>query len=232
MIKFIQTYGFLMAMRSGGCSDTVFEELLKHTEAFLLRRHICRERGNDTEALFARLCRTDPSNPIPKVITEFRAMCPDDAKFRLAFESFEFSSSLIDRARYCLEQIESKSHGNYSELHVGGSDTVQVEHIMPIKIKTKKAKDEYGDWPAYLGPDSEAMHRVFVSRIGNLTLFAGKLNISASNNPYERKKEAYIKSAIEMTRQLPRDYQEFRFEQITERSKKFASIAVNLWPKP
>src|SRR5690606_13278029 len=59
MIKSIQTYGFLMALRTQNCSDNDFEEILRLLEGFLLRRHICRERSNDNETLFGRLCGVD-----------------------------------------------------------------------------------------------------------------------------------------------------------------------------
>ena len=68
---------------------------------------------------------------------------------------------------------------------------MHVEHIIPQKIRTRKAKEEFGDWGSYLGSSSEALHPRYVSRIGNLTLFAGALNIGASNNPFARKKKAY-----------------------------------------
>ena len=61
MIKAVQTYGFLMHLRVGGCSDKQFRSVLKLTESFVLRRHVCRERANETEALFARLCAIDLS---------------------------------------------------------------------------------------------------------------------------------------------------------------------------
>lgn len=232
MIKSIQTYGFLMALRTNGCSDENFVEVLKLTESFLLRRHICRERSNENETLFARICGVSASNPLPEVIEEFRRYCPSDDKFRHEFANFYFSAGLIDRARYCLEQFELNKQGKYSEIFIGSADTVHVEHIIPIKIKTKKAKDEFGDWPTYLGAGSETKHPHFVPRIGNLTLFAGPLNIGASNNPYERKKTVYLNSAIKMTNALPSEFPDFRFGQVERRSMNFAEQAVTLWPIP
>ncbi len=232
LIKSLQSYGFLMTLRAGKCSDSHFEEVLQLTEVFLLRRHICRERTNDNETVFARLCAVDPANPLDQVRKSYREYCPIDEKFNAEFATAKFNSALIDRARYCLEQIEMHQHGDYLELIPGGPDTVHVEHIIPQKIKTKRAKDEFGDWPAYLGANSEAKHPQFVSRIGNLSLFSGTLNIGASNNPYKRKKEAYIHSAIKITKSLPTDYHEFRFAQVAKRSVKFADLAVKLWPIP
>ncbi|MEX0642630.1 MAG: DUF262 domain-containing protein [Pirellulales bacterium] len=232
MIKSLQTYGFLMHLRAGGCSDSDFETILGLTEAFMLRRHICRERANDNETAFARLCAVDCKNPIKEVTEEFRRYCPSDARFREAFAKSAFNANLMERARYCLEQFEYKRQGKYLELLVGGADAVHVEHIIPQTIKTRKAKKEFGDWPDYLGPDSEALHPDYVSRIGNLTLFAGALNIGASNNPYERKKVAYSISAIKLTNSLPQEYAEFKFEQVDDRAAELADLAVKLWPVP
>jgi hypothetical protein len=147
------------------------------------------------------------------------------------FASTSFPSNLIDRARYCLERIEITRHGDHDELQVLGADDVHVEHVIPQKIKTKRAKEEFGDWPSYLGEDAEVQHPKYVGRIGNLTLFAGALNISASNNPFGRKRPAYKKSAILLTKEIA-DLQNFRFKNVDERSKMLATEAVALWPYP
>ncbi len=231
MIKAVQTYGFLTHLRVSGCGDKQFREILELTERFVLRRHVCRERANETEALFARLCGVDPKAPLQRTKDAYRRLCPSDEKFREEFASTSFPANLIDRARYCLERIEAAKHGKHDELQVLGADDVHVEHIIPQKIKTKKAKDEFGDWVAYLGANAEALHPQYVGRIGNLTLFAGALNIGASNNPFGRKKRAYGKSAILLTNDLALK-KEFNFKSIDERSTDLAATAVTLWPRP
>ena len=75
-------------------------------------------------------------------------------------------------------------------------------------------------------------HPRYVSRIGNLTIFAGELNIGASNNPFAKKKSAYKSSAIKLTQELPTDYSTFKFAQVESRSKKLAALAPTLWPIP
>lgn len=232
LIKAMQSYGFLMKLRMDGCSEENFEAVLKLTESFLLRRHICRERTNDNETVFARLCDSDPSNPLPEVQAAYREFCPSDDKFREEFASFRYTSSLMDRARYCLEQIEMHLHGQHVELLPGGPDVVHVEHIIPQTIRTKRAKAEFGDWVSYLGAKSEARLPKYVSRIGNLTLFSGSLNIVASNNPYERKKTGYYSSAFKLTQTLPTAHPEFGFADVDARSAELAAAAVSLWPAP
>lgn len=231
MIKAVQTYGFLMHLRVGSCTKQNFREVLKLTESFVLRRHVCRERSNETEALFARLCGINPKDPIPKTREEYRELCPDDEKFRDEFAVANFSANLVDRARYCLEQIELSRHGDHSELVVLGAEDVHVEHIIPQKIRTKKAKEEFGDWPEYLGSKAESHHPKYVSRIGNLTLFAGALNISASNNPFHKKRAAYKESSIKLTQELAKKSQ-FKFKDVDTRSRELSEIAAGLWPMP
>lgn len=231
MIKAVQTYGFLMHLRVGGCPDKLFREVLKLTESFVLRRHVCRERANETEALFARLSLVDPAAPVQATREAYRALCPSDDKFREEFAGTSFPSNLIERARYCLERIEAARHGAHDELQVFGAADVHVEHIIPQKIKTKKAKEEFGDWVTYLGDKAETHHPKYVARIGNLTLFAGALNISASNNPFGMKKQAYKDSGILLTKDLA-SMQHFKFKNVDQRSALLAVKAVELWPIP
>jgi len=230
MIKAAQTYGFLMYLRVSGVDVRQFKAILTLTEGFILRRHICKERANETETLFAKLCATDPKNAITETKKGYRAACPTDDRFKDDFLNTDFANN-IDRARYCLEKIELRRHGNHYELRVVGPEAVHVEHIIPQKIKTKKAKEEFGDWVTYLGDNAEEAHLKFVSKIGNLTLFAGTLNIVASNNPFASKKAEYGKSGIEITKELA-IMPAFKIKQVVARSKTLAEIAVELWPRP
>jgi hypothetical protein len=197
----------------------------------MLRRHVCRERTAETEALFARLCGSSPKTPIQSIKDIYRGHCPDDDKFRDEFASANFVGKIIDRARYCLEQIELSKHGQYDELQVLGAENVHIEHIIPQKIKTKRSKSEFGDWVTYLGEKSELRHAKYVSRIGNLTLVAGALNIGASNNPFNNKKKAYLDSSLKLTQELLKMSQ-FKFTDVDRRSDSLAEIAVALWPMP
>lgn len=229
-IRAAQTYSLLMHLRMNGCTDKNFRSVLKLTEAFVLRRHICKERTNETEALFASMCSIDPADPLASVKAQYKELCPTDEKFVEEFSTAAFSANLIERARYCLEQFEMDKHGRYAELAVLGGDEVHVEHIIPQSINTRAGTSEYGDWVTYLGPTAKAKHQKYVARIGNMTLFAGALNIAASNNPFLRKRPAYRESGIKLTQELGA-MSSFKFAQVDKRSDAMAKIAVRLWPK-
>lgn len=229
-IRAAQTYSLLMNLRMNGCTDKNLRSVLKLTESFILRRHICKERTNETEALFASMCSIDPADPVESVKSLYKELCPTDEKFMEEFSTATFTANLIDRARYCLEQFEMDKIGKYAELVVLGSDEVHVEHIIPQNINTKASVNQYGDWVKYLGPTAKAKHQKYVARIGNMTLFAGALNIAASNDPFLMKKPAYLKSGIKLTKELGA-MRSFKFAQVDQRSTEMAEIAVRLWPK-
>lgn len=231
MIKATQSYGFLMHLRASGTSHKTFIEVLNMTESLILRRHVCRERANDTESLFARLCQVDPKDPIHSILEAYSEECPSDEKFAEEFANAAFTSNIIDRARYCLEQLELAMHGKHAELGVLGTDSVHVEHIIPKRISTKKSREELGNWEEYLGKGSLSKHAKQVDKIGNLTLFSGTLNIAASNNPFGMKKKGYIASSILLTKELGK-LPHFRFAQVDARSKDLARRAVVRWPAP
>lgn len=231
MIRAYQTYGFLMHLRVGGCKDKEFLAVLRLTESLMLRRQVCRERTNENDALFGSLCAVDAGNPVERTRTKYREACPSDDKFVVEFAATSYSANLMERARYCLERIELSLHGKHDELDVLGPEAVHVEHIVPQKIKSKRAKEEKGDWVEYLGPKAELRHGSYVGRIGNLTLFAGELNIGVSNNPFHRKRAAYRKSGIKLNASLA-EMSNFRFDQIDKRSKQLAQVATTIWPIP
>lgn len=232
LIKAVQSYGFLMSLRVRGCNDKNFEKVLKMTEALILRRHICKDRSNETEQLFGKLCGLNPDSPLQELSIQFREFSPPDERFKEDFANTRFNGRLADRARYCLEQFEMMEQGKHVEMLIAPSSDVHLEHIIPKQILSRSAKDEVGDWPKYLGENVAARHRRNLWRIGNLTLVAGSLNIGASNHPYKRKKSAYAESALKITNTLENNYPEFRFAQVDQRSEQLADQAIKIWPIP
>lgn len=231
LIKATQSYAFLLYLRVNDVSDKDFEKILVLTEALLLRRHICKLRSNEAEQMYASLTRTNPRKIMSTVLQTYSEHSPSDELFAAAFATTRFSGALKDRARYCLEQFElvDSPHG---ETTVCGSDDVHIEHIIPQNIRSRNAIKTMGDWVTYLGVEAQEQHKKHLWKIGNLTLIAGELNIGASNNPYTRKKLAYEESGLKITSMLPKQYPEFRYKQVDQRSLKLAQQAVKLWPIP
>ncbi len=204
-------------------------EVLKLIETFMLRRHICQKRTGELDNIFAQLVNLPDEDIVVAVKMNLSENLPEDEEFHDYFPKHIFKGRLVDRARYVLEQIEYYIINDKGEYKLSTATDVHLEHIVPQIIITKKAKKEFGDWVDYLGENAVTKHRRYVSRIGNLTLLAGELNIKASNNPFNNKKDNYKKSNIKLNASLANHYRQFKFQQIEERGKQLTDIALKIW---
>ena len=212
---------------------TVKEKLdvLRFIETLMLRRHICERRTNLNDTIFSRMIPL-VGNPgvlgsIKAIVEELEAMPPDN-EFVESFPKHEFKGRLVDRAKYVLESVEYYKRGNTEELIMSSAAEVELEHIIPQTISTKKSKDEFGDWQEYLGENSLVKHRKFVNLIGNMTLLGESLNIQAYNNPFAKKKNSYRRSSFLISQELA-DQGDFRFSHVTKRADELVVMALEIW---
>jgi uncharacterized protein with ParB-like and HNH nuclease domain len=223
------SYIFLMNFMRTEHDFNTKVELLKLIETFMLRRHICEMRTSEHDDVFSKMNKClnseDIIDDIKKALVEYY---PTDDLFKMNFPLHQFKGKLIDRAKYVLEMIEYHLTGNTDEFSINQGNQVHLEHIVPQTIDTKRSKEEFGDWETYLGQNAKALHRKNVNMIGNMTLLAAPLNISASNNPFIDKKEKYTQSNIKITKDLE-SFDEFKFEQIKNRGNDFSRIALQIW---
>lgn len=223
------SYIFLMHFLQKSLPVDTAVEVLKIIEAFMLRRHICEMRTGEHDDIFSKMVNIADSPEIVDAVKNYLAEdTPTDDDFRISFPKHSFKGKLVDRAKYVLAQIEYFERGNTGELVAAGSSEVQLEHIIPQTINTKKSKEEFGDWEEYLGPNSIAKHKKYVDLIGNMTLLADKLNIQAYNNPFAKKKGSYRKSSFRITRKLE-NQGDFKFIHVERRGQDLAEKAVKIW---
>ncbi|HEY6438292.1 MAG TPA: HNH endonuclease family protein, partial [Ignavibacteriaceae bacterium] len=225
----LPSYIFLLNLFKRNLSLNTKIEALKLIETFMLRRHICLKRTGELDPIFSQIVITDEKNIIHDLKKHLSENLPEDEEFEDYFPKHIFKGKLVDRARYVLEQIEYHIIDDKGEYKLSSATDVHLEHIVPQTITSKKAKKEYGDWVEYLGENAVTRHKRYVSRIGNLTLIAGELNIKASNNPFNNKKDNYKKSKLKLNDSLANHYRQFKFQQIDERSKELTEIAMKIW---
>ena len=164
-------------------------------------------------------------NPLKFIRELFKKNSPNDSKFKDSFKENDFRQN--DQTKYILECLEDERTNNTKEKFIADRTNVHIEHIMPLTITTSKSKKEFGDWEIYLGGDKNKQPD-FVSKIGNLTLLGAKLNIIASNNPFEEKKKNYNKSSIEITKDLCL-FKDWKVKEIEERSERLSEKATKIW---
>lgn len=223
------TYIFLMHFLQRDFSINLKVEVLKMLEAFMLRRHICEMRTSEHDDIFSKMIPVlEMENIVTEIKEHLEEFFPEDDDFYISFPKHKFKGKLADRAKYVLEKIEYFENGDTGELLVSSGSEVELEHIIPQTINTKRAKNEFGDWEEYLGERSSVKHKKFVDLIGNMTLLADRLNIQASNNPFAKKKESYRNSSLSITKILG-EKSDFKFDDIEKRGENLAEKAVEIW---
>jgi uncharacterized protein with ParB-like and HNH nuclease domain len=225
-IRSVASYTFILNLMQRGVANNDVLEILRMIEIFMLRRNVAEYRTSELEDIFVALTKLPDVNIVANTKQILTDNMPSDEEFNARLQKHVFKGQLEARAKYMLEYL---GYGSLSptEMVIKSHRAVELEHIMPQTIDTKRSKEEFGDWVSYLGEDA-ALHSEYLVKLGNLTMLGKKLNIVASNNPFEAKKIEYEKSEIAATRELA-NVKEWGLIQIDLRTAELAKKATELW---
>ena len=201
---------------------TEMERLLWLIECVAVRHQLIgRRRPGRVESLGGRAAKEIFDGKVTAATGVFvliRELYVPDDEFKLAFESYEESSS--KKIRYLLTGIERQqiARDNSTLSDELAPHLVTVEHIFP------RSKTDH--WKALANSDSEWTDNL-TSRLGNLCLLPG-INHSLGNKTFSDKLEAYKKSRLSTTRNLER-YTDWGRKEILKRQRYMADLAVTAW---
>ncbi len=146
---------------------------------------------------------------------------PDDETFELNFEKYEVART-SKAIRHILCKLNLALSGENKE-QVANPKSVHIEHIFPQEpsnealIHSSISEEESDDYS---------------SKIGNITLLAAKINMGIKNKSFPQKMAA--DNGLKQSRLAINDYvksrSNWRKDEIEERSKQFAELAVDVWP--
>lgn len=211
-------YPIILAMED---SDSNFPEeaiaaVAQEIETYMFRNiTICGKVANQSEVFLASTAKKiydGELDTVDEILKCIKDEMVNDIEFLTSFELWAPAKSEKEIARYVL----SKIHGYLEKNHEVNLSEVHVEHIMPQDIS---------QWQV----DAE-VHASYLWRLGNLMLLSGKLNISASNKPFEEKKKRYIESVIKPNEWVTAQ-SEWGVKEIEERQKCLAQYALLIWAK-
>jgi hypothetical protein len=147
--------------------------------------------------------------------TAMSGIVPDDKAFEARFATATVSNANL--AKYYLRVIEHQKRAtNEDELIVNPSETVNLEHVLP---KTPGA-----DWSHVTPADQKAL----LKRLGNLALLHIKRNARVGNASFDKKKEVFKDSAVQITKDIC-GFTCWDEAAITARQGDLARIAVKAW---
>ncbi|WP_252275512.1 DUF262 domain-containing protein [Pseudomonas subflava] len=179
---------------------------------------ICSKDSKELERFYhqaAKVLATKGLEGLEEARKILEAASPSSEEFVLAFRQQSMGRQYI--VNYTFRGIEN--HLSPEEKTLLNTQQVHIEHIMPQTLSLA--------WREALGEDAD-QHELFVNRWGNLTLLGGKLNITASNQPFAEKLALYRQSKIALSQALAA-YEGWGLPQIEARQAQLAEIAEGIW---
>jgi len=145
------------------------------------------------------------------------SIVPSDTQFHEAFAVQRMSNATL--ARYLLRSLEQQAKAVNDPFYVVNDDqqVINLEHVLPQKPGDK--------WPGI----DEDMIKLCVKRVGNMALMLAKANSDLKSLPYDEKRAIYADTPYETTKQIA-TYDGWGLEQINQRQKVLANLAVKTWP--
>jgi hypothetical protein len=140
-----------------------------------------------------------------------------DTEFEEAFRSLRVSKEYL--ARYYLRSLEmtARKQQNPSWVPSESPESVNLEHVLP-----KNYENHWG-WL------DEETAGAYLKRLGNLALFEAKKNTEVDDLEFSKKKLAYRDSTFKLTEMIAKQ-QTWGVDEINDRQKKLAELAVKTWP--
>lgn len=209
--------------KNGYITSNEFIEVLRMTEAYIVRRSICDIPTNSLNKTFITMKKSidlkDYVNSLKIAFIKLDSYkeFPDDEKFRQAFLEKNIYKMRI--ANYILVKLE-----NYDNKEPISYEGYTIEHIMP------QNKDLSSEWKSALGENWEEVHKSLLHRIGNLTLT--RYNSEMSDKPFQNKIPVFEKSATHNLNQLVIKQTTWNGAVIEERANQLAEIAKQVWKYP
>ena len=222
-------------------SKNEFVNFTKILTKLVVRMQVCEKNMNRLDSHFSDWIgkMKSPNTSIIEISNvienETKIIVPDE-NFKQSFADFAPSDNKI--SEYYLIQLEEfLRRTENSDRNPVGKIGLSVEHIIP---KAYSFTDWYGnnEVPADIVDNFKSG---VVEHIGNKALLYGDDNTSAKNNNYEKKMKVYRQGKKDQTQGSPYDTfllikklvsdfpQKFTHEQVKERAKKLADMAVQIW---
>lgn len=208
---------------NGTLSDAQLNEAITLIESYVFRRAICGEQTRGYWQIFANLAyKIDPNRPLESLkvgLARHRDnyRFPDNDAFKIALVERE-----IYRMRVChvlLDRLENEDNNEPAD-----TSRYTIEHIMPQNENLLPA------WREMLGDQWQEIQRVWLHRLGNLTLTG--YNSKYSDRAFEEKKTidgGFAESSVRLNK-FVREQDQWTPTEMEPRGQSLAQRAISIWP--
>jgi len=221
------------------------KDFLDYSEMLIrlvVRMQVCEKSMNKLDSCFSEWIKEMKNSEIvlknitKKIAHDIKQIVPDE-DFERGFAQFAPKSNQV--SEYYLIKIENYLNKTVKESRttIDAMPNLSVEHVIP---QTCSLSTWYGD--EELPPEvKESFFESVVENIGNKAMICGDDNSAAQNFEYKTKLNVYLNGkkgqqegipykTFCLIKEIVDDYPEkFTHEQVFDRAKKLAKIAVQIW---
>lgn len=203
-------------------SSKEFEKSIRLLTSLSLRLVMsARTRSGVNEQAFADAAISIAEGKISKhneLVSALKKISVSDKEFEEVFAGARASKAAL--ARYILRELEHIASPNKGEEEWVNADPNQItlEHILPQALPAT-------GWESF---DAKS-HAEFKARLGNLCLLRRSENNGMPNSSFATKKPFFEKSSLTTTAAL-REYEGWSPQELEDRQKKMAILALKAWP--
>lgn len=200
-----------------------FEKCIRLIESYVYRRYACNLPTNSLDKTFLTFSKSlnkrDYVNSFNKILASFDSYrrFPSDDEFLENLQIKElYSSNQIAKCKYSLSKLEEYGWKEHVNL-----DNLTIEHVMPQTLDTQ--------WKEYLGENYEDIYRIWLNRLGNLTLSG--YNSEYQNYSFQTKRDmegGYKDSAVHLNQSLAKE-SEWTAKTMELRGRLLAQKALQVW---
>lgn len=203
-------------------SEDEFAEAIRLLESYVLRRSVCDMQSRGYWQIFANIAyRIQVQLPLESLQVALATQSdsykfPTDEQFRKALENEN-----IYKKRICITLLECLENAGSNE--PSPVQTYSIEHIMPQNESLRE------EWQLMLGAEWKELQRIWLHRLGNLTLTG--YNSTYSDRSFEEKKiteNGFNDSSVRLNRYV-RDQDEWTETQMKERGKLLSARCLKIW---
>ena len=200
-----------------------FEKCIRLIESYVYRRYACNLPTNSLDKTFLTfsklLDKKDYVTSFNRIFASFDSYrrFPSDDEFVENLQTKElYSSNQIAKCKYSLSKLEEYGWKEHVNL-----DNLTIEHVMPQTLSTQ--------WKDYLGENYEDIYRIWLNRLGNLTLSG--YNSEYQNYSFQTKRDmegGYKDSAVHLNQSLAKE-NEWTAKTMELRGLLLAKKALQVW---
>ena len=213
---------YLMGILSHLDSASDVIRAIKLIESYIIRQRFTNYiTGSSLNELYAEICRDafTRGDPVSYIRSQLKSQAPRDDELIAAITGNDFPRS--QRTLFVLETIEADFLRRESRSQV---PTGEIEHIIPRKAFTAK---KYNRWQDYLNC-GQGQFNEQKDKLGNLTILEKRLNLEASDQPFEQKNDKYRGSDHRMAQEIAEN-ESWSLEDVERRTQHLAEQVAEIW---